>query len=486
MALHRLPLPGNWSPDIIAMAGYDGADFNLIDTDSEGRMKTVGYHWNTSTLAFEVNTGGTTTGADVNVTNFPASYLVTNDNLDVALSTRLKPSDTLTKVSTIDTITNEVTVKQGTAAPTASLWPTTLVDSDDHAVDSDHPLFTATKIVDTSGAAQGISIENGCIRQQGYGDAISEGDILGHEVWDKVGFTPAMTTSISDVWSAGGLYVPPVSGIQMGVYSSNNVDDIGTAIFSGAATGGSSTTLVDTGKNFTAGTAVAIGDCILLDSLSSFGFVTGVSATTLTVADGFYGAVIPVAGSTYRVVDKSATAGAQAARVEFLDSNYSTFFENILFNGTTQVNSVTTDGLRVNSFRVIAAGANGIPTGNLSLRNTAGTVTYSYITAGYTRARNSFYTVPAGKTLYIKQINAGYGYSTNQTHYARLILRATQYKGFKTPGVFHAIGEEILANNSTPIYYFSGSKIVEKVDVKASGISTFLGIATIAMRGWLE
>jgi hypothetical protein len=41
---------------------------------------------------------------------------VTNSNLDVALSTRLKPADTLTKVATVDTITNAVTVQQSTAA----------------------------------------------------------------------------------------------------------------------------------------------------------------------------------------------------------------------------------------------------------------------------------------------------------------------------------------------------------------------------------
>ncbi len=37
------------------------------------RLDAIGYHWNPSTLAFEVNTGGTTVGNDVNVTNFPAN-----------------------------------------------------------------------------------------------------------------------------------------------------------------------------------------------------------------------------------------------------------------------------------------------------------------------------------------------------------------------------------------------------------------------------
>jgi hypothetical protein len=42
------------------------------------------------------------------------SLTVDSPNLDVALSTRLKPADTLTKVATVDTITNAVTVTQAT------------------------------------------------------------------------------------------------------------------------------------------------------------------------------------------------------------------------------------------------------------------------------------------------------------------------------------------------------------------------------------
>jgi hypothetical protein len=49
------------------------------------------------------------TAANLNAT-------VVNANLDVALSTRLKPADTLTAVATVGTITNPVTVAQATAA----------------------------------------------------------------------------------------------------------------------------------------------------------------------------------------------------------------------------------------------------------------------------------------------------------------------------------------------------------------------------------
>lgn len=56
--------------------GRDVDGYHYIFANSEGQTKTIGYHWNPSTLAFEVNTGGTSTGPDVNVSNFPATQTV--------------------------------------------------------------------------------------------------------------------------------------------------------------------------------------------------------------------------------------------------------------------------------------------------------------------------------------------------------------------------------------------------------------------------
>lgn len=71
------------------------------------------YIWNPSSLAWEAATGSLTAGNNVTIVNFPASYPITNANLDTPLSGLLKPADTLTKVSTIDTITNQVAVTNG-------------------------------------------------------------------------------------------------------------------------------------------------------------------------------------------------------------------------------------------------------------------------------------------------------------------------------------------------------------------------------------
>jgi hypothetical protein len=60
--------------------------------------------------AIALNTGVRSAGTLRVTVATDDSVPVTNANLDVALSTRLKPADTLTKVATVDTITNAVTV----------------------------------------------------------------------------------------------------------------------------------------------------------------------------------------------------------------------------------------------------------------------------------------------------------------------------------------------------------------------------------------
>jgi hypothetical protein len=260
----------------------------------------------------------------------------------------------------------------------------------------------------------GMAFRDGApqIVAQPYLQALAEGDIPGHVQWEKIGYTPTMTTAESVLWSKAGAYVfPAAGGIQMAVASSSATDDL------------------------------------------------------------------------------AAGAGCQQVTIGYLDANYAEQSETVTLNaanGTTRVNTVATNILRVNSFRVVRAGANGKPTGNISLTNTAGTVTYSYITAGYTRARNSNYCVPHGKKLYVVQANLGFGYSVNQTHYARLYIRANQNNGALVAGIFYPFAEVIAQGGTIPVSFESPLKFVEHVDVFVGGIATVSGIATSVMRGWVE
>ena len=238
---------------------------------------------------------------------------------------------------------------------------------------------------------------------------IAEGNVSGHTVWSKIGFTPTMTTVESDLWSRAGVINFPAAAMRMSVVSSDNTQDTATG------------------------------------------------------------------------------TGARQVTIGYLDNNYIERSETVTLTGTTQADTVATNILRVNSFRVTAAGGTGRPLGNITLSdNATRAIVYSYITAGFTRARNTAFTVPAGKTLYVVSWTVGYGYSTNQTHYARLYTRATQNNDIWTPGIFYPFTEVICANTSQFVEFLIPTKLVSKVDLKVSGISTFAGIASSSLRGWIE
>lgn len=348
-----------------------------------------------------------------------------------------------------------------------------------------------TQFIDESGTPYGIKhVQNKPrVSSMPYTYDIAEGNIPDHESWSKMGVNSALVASTeADLWSGSGVISYPTAAMGLEFLSSNNTDDVGTTIFNGTSTGGSTTSLIDTGKDFTAGTPVAVGDCIILDkagTIPEYGWVTGVAATTLTVSGGFSKGGTG-ASRGYHIIDTSATAGAHAVRIGYLTTGFAEKAEIGILNGTTVVPTVNTDIYRINSFRMIAAGANKKPTGNLSLRNLADTPIYSYITAGYTRARNIAYTVPYGKQLLINGFVVSYGYSTNQTHYCRVYTRATYNDGFITDSIFYPYTDIVVSNSSQEVKLDQPTKFPAGVDIKVSALATYAGTAQITLRGWLE
>ena len=353
---------------------------------------------------------------------------------------------------------------------------------------------------DEAGIAYGVKHVNNKPRvsAMSYLHDIAEGNVAGHTPWSKIGFNGALVADTeADLWSAGGTYVFPTVEQGLEVISSSASDD-GTPVIKGDATGntvqadagGTTTTLVDADVDFTAATAVAVGDCVLLDphgASPEWGYVTAVATHTLTIAGGF-SAGGSGASRYYAVVDASSSTGAQALKVEYLDDAYVAHTELVLTNGTAAVATVNTDYYRIQSFRVIAAGTGKKAAGNLTLRETDDAPVYSYISAGYTRARNSAYTVPAGKTLYVVQFVVGYGYKTNTTQYARIYTRANVESSseFSTEAIFFPYTEVLCSNSSQLVTLEMPTKLNAKTDIKVSAIATYAGSASVALRGWLE
>lgn len=352
------------------------------------------------------------------------------------------------------------------------------------------------KWIDTTGATNAFKNVDGSPRvvAQTYLEQIAEGNVTNHVPWSKVGFNPAITTAMEDIWSAGGLYVFPTAATAMQVVSSSAGDeDLGTVIHSGAATGaaGSTTTISVAGENFA--TTTAIGDLVILDKAGTtpeWGYVTAVTSdTVLTCGGGFSSAGTGASRASYSVIDVSAKTGAHAVRVEYLDATYASASEIAILDGDAPV-ALTGSPFRINSFRVISAGTAGTCVGNLTLEATVGGQDYSYITAGYTRARNNAYTVPFGKTLYVNMWQVGAATNNDtKVQTCRVMTKANREgsTGFLT-NVFYPYTEMLITNENSGIFFPIPTKLAAKTDIKVSaiGLTGFTGSVTSVLRGWLE
>ena len=352
--------------------------------------------------------------------------------------------------------------------------------------------FGAVRFRDENGVVYGIERVGNQPRVSSmpYLFDIAGGHVAGHAPWLKLGYNPALTAE-EDIWGAGGIYAFPTAETPMAVIGAAT-DDGSPATYSGTATGGTATTLIDTGKNFTTGEIVNVGDCVLLEKAGTtpeWGYVTAVAATELTLGRRFSRGGNPN-GRTYDVVDRTLSAGAQVVKVEYLNAAYEEKVEFVILNGATEVN-LTGQPFRINSFRVIAVGSSGTSAaGGITLKARTPTATiYSYITGLFTRSRNSVYTVPIGKTLFVTQFTAAYGTSGNQDkEYARIYSKANveAATGFITGHLFYPFTEVMVQNSTTGVTLDVPARFAERTDMKVSATATAAGAITTVLRGWTE
>jgi hypothetical protein len=357
-------------------------------------------------------------------------------------------------------------------------------------------MLAGIKFIDTLGNVFGFKTADGKPRVSAtpYLHDIAEGNVSGHVPWSKIGYATIATANVNtDVWSYSAtqpVYLFPTVAMGMEVLSSNNTDDIGTVIHSGNSTGGSITTLISTGENFL--TTTAVGDCVILDNSGTspeYGYITAIDSNTQITCSGGFSRGGSGASRAYSIIDLSANAGANAVEIVYLDGTYAEKREIVILNGTTEVPTVNTNLFRVNSFRVISAGVNKIPTGNIRLRNTADTPVYSYIGAGFNRARNAMYTVPLGKTLYVVEWHGGFGTTGKASNeYARITTRANidPTTGFMTDGLFYPFTDIVSSGDNVIMPLPLPTKLLQKTDIKVSAIASDTGVIITVLRGWLE
>ena len=187
--------------------------------------------------------------------------------------------------------------------------------------------------------------------------------------------------------------------------------------------------------------------------------------------------------------DAAAGTGVRTVKIYYLDNSYAEQTETVTLNGTTPVNTVTTNILRVNQLHAVTVGSGGVAAGNISLQSVGGATNYSRINAGVNYARQCIYTVPAGKTLYLTALH-GNSYAAAAGHTSEVSLRTTSsLDGTSTPGVFQ-FKETVAVTDSGAFIDFSlPVKIPAQADVKASCISDGASVNATCLahfEGWIE
>lgn len=101
--------------------------------------------------------------------------------------------------------------------------------------------------------------------------------------------------------------------------------------------------------------------------------------------------------------DTATGTGARTVSFATLNGSYGLAPQTITLNGQTAV-PVPAQALRNNGGRVLTAGATGTNEGDIILRDVVGGTIRGIILAGKGSMRQAPYTVPAGFTLYVRQI----------------------------------------------------------------------------------
>lgn len=191
--------------------------------------------------------------------------------------------------------------------------------------------------------------------------------------------------------------------------------------------------------------------------------------------------------STDNVNDKAWWTWALSIEIHYLDNNYVSKSEVVILNWTTPVDTVATNILRVNYFYIVDVWTSWVCAWNISLRNTAWTVTYSYISTWFTSSRQAIYTVPAWVNWYINHWQASSG-SAAWNHFTQITLLAKTYD-WEVANVFLPMDEIWTQDWPSSINFPIPIMIPSTCDVKISAISdgaTANVIALWAIMWWFE
>lgn len=197
------------------------------------------------------------------------------------------------------------------------------------------------------------------------------------------------------------------------------------------------------------------------------------------------------------VDDTALGAGVRSIDLHYLDSNYHEKREVITLNGTTFVNTVATDILRVNRMHTETIGTVGTTAnGDINLTNMAATQTYCQIPSGINVSEGAFYTVPARMAdgvdvthAFLTGWHASAGASTG-AKFVEAFLRATvTYEGAYAEGIFLIQDLMAIQDKTVSITFETPIRLPSKTDIRISLIGDASNSNAVCMgrfNGWIE
>jgi len=302
---------------------------------------------------------------------------------------------------------------------------------------------------------------------------VKEGLVPGHSVLHKYGRNPDIDTAsgFEAIWNGGGDYTGHDATVAetLEVFSSS-ANDAGTLVSSGTATGGTSTTLVDSGATFVSDGVVA-GDMAINDTQQDHAFVTSLTETELTFLRMNEGAVT-VSTDAYRVVTTASTGTSVVKLLNLKGDDFIDTSEYIIMNGVTAVDTV---GTYIRQDRARCYGLTNI--GDITSRqNVTVANVMMVLPIGYNSTMIAAYTVPAGKRAFVLTWNASAAKKTSFFSNVRLLFREVN-------GIFQVMEEFTVATTGssyvTRNYVAPKDSIPEKSDIKIMADSSVndVGIA---------
>jgi hypothetical protein len=149
---------------------------------------------------------------------------------------------------------------------------------------------------------------------------------------------------------------------------------------------------------------VARGQVMGHSTVNIYGFQVSVTTTNIPVWEVAGAYAYPASATTMNLASSVNTGddlSGTTILIQGLGAGYVLQSETLALTGTT-VAVTTKSYLRINSISVTA----GAPTGTITLKNLANSVTYAQINPSIGRSQMAIYTVPAGYTFYLSRIDA--------------------------------------------------------------------------------